>query len=67
MRALVICVEPAGSRDDRTSIAAHLTDLGGSITLARFDLGDLDERSAPPTVVVIDAGDDVPRALRTVQ
>ena len=70
MRALVICVEPAGSRDDRTSIAAHLTDLGGAITLARFDLGDLDERAvaaAPPTVVVIDAGDDVPRALRTVK
>lgn len=70
MRALVICVEPAASRDDRSSIAAHLADLGGSITLARFDLGDLDERAvaaAPPTVVVIDAGDDVPRALRTVK
>lgn len=70
MRALVICVEPAARRDDRSSIAAHLADLGGSITLARFDLGDLDERAvaaAPPTVVVIDAGDDVPRALRTVK
>ena len=70
MRALVICVEPAVSRDDRTSLAAHLADLGGAITLARFDLGDLDERAAaaaPPTVIVIDAGDDVPRALRTVK
>ena len=67
MRALVICVEPAVSRDDRTSIAAHLADLGGAITLARFDLGDLDASTIPPTVVVIDAGDDVPRALRTVK
>ncbi len=70
MRALVICAEPAVHRDDRASLGSVLADLGGTVTLCRFDLGDLDERAvaaAPPTVVVIDAGDELPRALRTVK
>ncbi len=70
MRALVICAEPATSRDDRASLAAALADLGSPVTLARFDLGDLDTAAlaaAPPTVIVIDAGDELARALRTVK
>lgn len=70
MRALVICAEPATSRDDRASLAAALADLGSPVTVARFDLGDLDAAAvaaAPPTVIVIDAGDELARALRTVK
>jgi len=70
VRALVICAEPATSRDDRASLAAALADLGSPVTLARFDLGDLDTAAlaaAPPTVIVIDAGDELARALRTVK
>ena len=70
MRALVICAEPATSRDDRGSLAAALADLGSPVTLARFDLGDLDAAAlaaAPPTVIMVDAGDELARALRTVK
>ncbi|MBK7071007.1 MAG: response regulator transcription factor [Myxococcales bacterium] len=51
-------------------MAAALADLGSPVTLARFDLGDLDTAAlaaAPPTVIVIDAGDELARALRTVK
>ncbi len=50
---------------DPDSAAAVLVDLGCRVTLSRFDLGDLDEEEAarqPPTLVLIDAGDELARA-----
>ena len=48
-----------------------LAELGARVTVGRFDLGglDLDGDLArkPPTAVVIEAGDDVPRANKTVK
>jgi DNA-binding response OmpR family regulator len=47
-----------------------LGELGCRATLARFDLGGLDEAALakqPPNVVIIEAGDDVARAQRTIK
>jgi DNA-binding response OmpR family regulator len=70
VRVLVICAEPAIAKDDRGSLAATVGDLGAAVSVGRFDLGDLDEArlaAAPPTVIVIDAADEILRALRTVK
>lgn len=70
MRAVVICAEPDQAREDRGSIASALVDLGCAVALGRFDLGGLDEAALvrePPTVVVVDAGDDLLRAQRAVK
>lgn len=51
-------------------MATLLGDLGCRTTLGRFDLGglDLEELAArPPQVVVVEAGDDLPRAQKTVK
>ena len=51
-------------------MAAILADLGCRVTPGRFDLGGLDlaECSArPPNVVVVDAGEDLLRAQRTIK
>lgn len=51
-------------------MATLLLELGLRATLGRFDLGglDLDELGEkPPTVVIVEAGDDVPRANRTIK
>ena len=47
-----------------------LVELGCRVTLGRFDLGGLDlEQIArePPTVVVVEAGDDLSRAHKTIK
>jgi DNA-binding response OmpR family regulator len=52
------------------SVATILAELGCRITLGRFDLGglDLDELAdRPPTVVVVEAGDDLGRAQKTIK
>lgn len=70
MRAVVICAEPETATVERESIASVLGDLGCSVRLGRFDLGGLDEEAllrAPPTVVVVEAGDDVLRAQRAIK
>jgi DNA-binding response OmpR family regulator len=44
--------------------------LGCRVTLGRFDLGGLDLEEVakqPPTVVVVEAGDDVPRAHKSIK
>ncbi|HWM86044.1 MAG TPA: response regulator transcription factor [Kofleriaceae bacterium] len=67
MRVLVVCGEPESAPSDPDSVAAVLVDLGCRITLCRFDLGDLDEEEAerqPPTLVVMDAGDELARAAQ---
>ena len=65
MRVVVICAEPEGQGPG--SIATTLQDLGCRVTVGRFDLGGLDLAEKPPTVIVIEAGDDVLRAQRTVK
>jgi DNA-binding response OmpR family regulator len=47
-----------------------LTDLGGRVSVGRFDLGglDLEELAAqPPACIVIEAGDDLQRANKCIQ
>lgn len=70
MRAVVICAEPEITRHDRGSIASALIELGCGISLGRFDLGGLDDEALmrePPTVVVVEAGDELLRAQRAVK
>ena len=62
---LVACREPDSTLSDAESAAALLVDLGCRVTLCRFDLGDLDEEelsAQPPTLCVMDAGDELARA-----
>lgn len=69
MRVVVICSDPERAPDPG-SVATLLAELGCRVTVGRFDLGGLDlEQLAlqPPTVVVVEAGDDVPRAQKTVK
>jgi DNA-binding response OmpR family regulator len=66
VRVVVITAEPG----DPGSVATVLTELGCRVTLGRFDLGGLDfEELAQqsPAVVVVEAGDDVPRAHKTIK
>jgi len=65
VRVLVACREPDSAQGDAESAAALLIDLGCRVTLCRFDLGDLDEEEIarqPPTLAVMDAGDELARA-----
>jgi DNA-binding response OmpR family regulator len=69
VRVVVICSDPERAGDPGT-VATSLTELGCRVTVGRFDLGGLDlEQIAqqPPTVVVVEAADDVPRAQKTVK
>ena len=69
MRVVVICAEPDRAADPGT-VATLLAELGCRVTLGRFDLGGLDlEELAhqPPTVCVVEAGDDVARAHKTIK
>lgn len=68
MRAVVICSEPEAL--GAGSAATTLQELGCRVTLGRFDLGGLDlaELAArPPTVIVVEAGDDLLRAQRAIK
>jgi DNA-binding response OmpR family regulator len=70
LRALIICAEPEVARSQPDSVASVLVDLGCGVDLARFDLGDIDEERLARwknLMIVIDAGDDVPRAQRTLR
>lgn len=67
VRVLVLCAEPQVALRDPESIATVLTDLGCRVSVARFDLGDLDDEEVmryPPTIVVVEARDEVERANR---
>jgi len=69
VRAVVICAEPERANEPGT-VAALLAELGCRVTVGRFDLGGLDEdalATQPPTVVIVEAGDDVGRANKTIK
>jgi DNA-binding response OmpR family regulator len=69
VRVIVICAEPERALEPG-SVATLLGELGCRATLGRFDLGglDLDEVGVkPPNVVVVEAGDDVARAHKTIK
>ena len=68
VRAVVICTEPGALPDG--CVATVLAELGCRVTLGRFDLGGLDLLALgdrPPNVIVVEAGDDVPRAQRAIK
>ncbi len=70
MRAVVICADPEQAAREPSSLATLLIELGGRISVGRFDLGGLDEDDLlahPPVAVVIEAGDDWQRAHKTIQ
>lgn len=65
----MICAEPDRAGEPAT-VATLLGELGCRATLGRFDLGGLDldaVGSRPPNVVVVEAGDDVARAQKTIK
>jgi DNA-binding winged helix-turn-helix (wHTH) protein len=67
VRALVLCAYPESAFRDPESVASVLADLGCRVDVGPFDLGGLDEAELlhrPPTVVVVDAGDELERAQR---
>jgi DNA-binding response OmpR family regulator len=69
VRAVVICAEPERAGEPAT-VATLLAELGCRATLARFDLGGLELDAIaqkPPNVVIVEAGDDVPRANRIIK
>lgn len=69
MRVVVICAELERAGEPNT-VATLLGDLGCRVALGRFDLGglDMDDATAkPPNVVVVEAGDDVARAQKTIK
>ena len=70
MRAVVLCAEPDRVQAERESLASALADLGCDVSLGRFDLGGLDLAALtrlPPTVVVVDAGDELLAATRAIR
>jgi DNA-binding response OmpR family regulator len=69
VRVVVICAEPEAAGQPGT-VATILTELGCRVELGRFDLGGLDleaQAAKPATVVVVEAGDDVGRAHKTIK
>lgn len=67
VRIVVLTADPDRTLDDPESVASIVTDLGCRASLGRFDLGGLDEDDLarrPPTVVVVDAKDELERAMR---
>lgn len=70
VRAVVICAEPDTTRNQPDSVASVLADLGLGVDTVRFDLADLDEEKIlrhKSWIVVIEAGDDVPRGQRSLR
>jgi DNA-binding response OmpR family regulator len=67
VRVLVVAGEPSSTENDPDSALTILSELGCRTTACRFDLGDLDEEDLivrPPTLVVVDAGDELARAVQ---
>ena len=70
VRAVVICADPEQARREPASVATVLAELGGRVSLGRFDLGglDFDELAVKlPVAVIVEAGDDVSRAHKTIR
>ena len=69
MRVIVICADPERG-DEPGTTGGLLSDLGCRASYGRFDLGGLDFAEItehPPTVVIVEAGDDVGRAQKTIK
>jgi DNA-binding response OmpR family regulator len=69
VRVVVISADLEKAQDPG-AVATVLQELGCRVTLGRFDLGGLDLEEVaqkPPTVVVVEAGEDVARAQRTIK
>jgi DNA-binding response OmpR family regulator len=69
VRVIVICAEPERG-DESGTVAGLLGDLGCRASLGRFDLGGLDMAEIaehPPTVVIVEAGEDVGRAQKAIK
>jgi DNA-binding response OmpR family regulator len=69
VRVVVICADPERAGREPASVASLVTDLGSRASLGRFDLGglDLDELGQkPPTLVIVEAGDDLQRAQKAI-
>jgi len=67
---MVICAEPDLARTTPESTASILSDLGCRVALARFDLGNLESGAVtarPPDLIVVEAGDELLRANRTIR
>ena len=70
MRVVVLCASPGEAEKDPDSIAQVLRDLGCGVLTARFDGGELDESELerrPPSMVVVDAGDELERGTRSLR
>ncbi len=70
MRVVVLCAEPEGALEDPQAVAAVLQELGCDVLVGRFDGGGLDEEGLierPPTLVVVDAGDELDRGHRALR
>jgi len=70
VRAVVICADPERTTREPGSVATLLTELGGRVSLGRFDLGGLDDEELvayPPVAVIVEAGDELARAHKTIQ
>lgn len=70
MRIVCLTAEPEAAERDPDSLPSTLADLGCEVIIGRFDVGDLDEEKLvklPAGIVVVDAGDELERALRAVK
>jgi DNA-binding response OmpR family regulator len=70
VRTVVICGDPEQAAREPGSVSTLLVELGGRVSVGRFDLGGLDEDELinyPPVAVVVEAGDDVQRAQKCIQ
>src|SRR5690349_8840526 len=70
VRAVVICADPEQTTREPGSVATLLVELGGRVSLGRFDLGGLDEEelvARPPVAVIVEAGDQLQRAQKAIQ
>jgi DNA-binding response OmpR family regulator len=70
VRAVVLCADPEQTAREPGSVASLLVELGGRVSVGRFDLGGLDEEELvayPPVAVIVEAGDELARAQKTIQ
>ena len=66
----MICADPERAAREPGSVATVLVELGGRVSVGRFDMGGLDEDELalhPPACVIVEAGDDWQRAQRAIQ
>ena len=66
----MICADPERAGRDPASLATLIIELGARVSVGRFDLGGIDlepYEKHPPDVIAIEAGDDLPRAHKTIQ